>query len=109
MSPQARREYLATIRPRYLQAVRFTKARLLDEVCAATGYHRKYAIQLLRHLPAPDGVDRHATRGARSRSLAPSGKLPAIPGPFGSTRSCHCGSPGPSAASASPHRWLARR
>ena len=53
MSPQARREYLATIRHRYLHAAHTTKARLLDEVCAATGYHRKYAIQLLHHPPSP--------------------------------------------------------
>ncbi len=53
MSPQARREYLATIRQRYARASRTAKARLLDEVCAATGYHRKYAIQILHHPPSP--------------------------------------------------------
>src|SRR3972149_2754870 len=53
MSPQARRESLATIPHRYLHAAHTTKARLLDEVCAATGYHRKYVIQLLAHPPAP--------------------------------------------------------
>lgn len=53
MSPQARREFLATIRTRYVHAARTAKARLLDEVCAATGYHRKYAIQLLRRPPSP--------------------------------------------------------
>ncbi len=53
MSPQARREYLAAIRPRYLRAARGAKTRLLDEVCAATGYHRKYAMHLLAHPPGP--------------------------------------------------------
>lgn len=47
MSPTSKREYLRAIRQRYLQASRAAKGRLLDEVCATTGYHRKYAIQLL--------------------------------------------------------------
>jgi len=53
MSPQSRREYLAAVRQRYLSAPHTLKTRLLEEVCAATGYHRKYAIQLLNHPPAP--------------------------------------------------------
>ena len=52
MSPQSRREYLASVRQRYGTGSRSAKARLLDEVCATTGYHRKYAIQVLNH-PAP--------------------------------------------------------
>jgi hypothetical protein len=69
MSPQARREYLATIRPRYLQAARGAKARLLDEVCAATGYHRKYAIQLLAHPPASRRPRRRRSARYLSRTI----------------------------------------
>ena len=39
------------------------KARLLDEFCAATGYHRKYAIRLLRDGPPPT----RAGHGGRAR------------------------------------------
>jgi hypothetical protein len=49
MSPQARRELLEAVRPRYRKANRPEKKRILDEFVAATGYHRKYAIQLLNH------------------------------------------------------------
>ena len=49
MSPQARREMLKAVRPRYRKASRQEKTRILDEFVAITGYHRKYAIQLLNH------------------------------------------------------------
>ncbi len=54
MSPLSKREYLQALRPRYLQAPKALKGRLLDEACAVTGYHRKTAIRLLAHpLPPP--------------------------------------------------------
>ena len=49
MSPQARREVLKAVRSRYRKANRQEKKRILDEFVAVTGYHRKYAIQLLNH------------------------------------------------------------
>ena len=49
MSPQARREMLKAVRPRYRKASRPEKTRILNEFVAITGYHRKYAIQLLNH------------------------------------------------------------
>ncbi len=49
MSPQARREVLKAVRSRYRKANREEKKRILDEFVAVTGYHRKYAIQLLNH------------------------------------------------------------
>ncbi len=49
MSPQARREVLKAVRPRYRKANRQEKKLILDEFVAVTGYHRKYAIQLLNH------------------------------------------------------------
>jgi hypothetical protein len=47
------REYAAVQRERYLGAPRAEKHRLLDEVVAVTGIHRKAAIRLLRRAPRP--------------------------------------------------------
>jgi hypothetical protein len=49
MSQTSKREVLAEIRPRYTLGNRTAKRRILDELVAITGYHRKYAIQLLNH------------------------------------------------------------
>ena len=48
MGKHERRAYLVAIRGRYRKANRAGKARILDEFCAVCGYHRKYAIRLLR-------------------------------------------------------------
>lgn len=58
MTKQGKRELLQSVRPRYLKANKPAKARILDEFTAATGYHRKYAIRLLRHGPKPKGLAR---------------------------------------------------
>lgn len=47
---EARREYLARMRPRYVQADRAEKGRLLSEMAAVTGLHRK---SLVRRLTRP--------------------------------------------------------
>jgi hypothetical protein len=51
MSQTSRRERLAAVRPRYTLGDRSTKQRVLDELVASTGCHRKYAIQVLNHSP----------------------------------------------------------
>jgi hypothetical protein len=51
MTSKSKRELLEAVRPRYLRANKSEKAHILDEFCAATGYHRKYAIRLLKHGP----------------------------------------------------------
>ena len=48
MSPQAKKEYLAAIVKRYKNASRSQKHVILNEFCAATDYHRKHAIRLIR-------------------------------------------------------------
>jgi hypothetical protein len=51
MSQVSKRELLAELRPRYQKAGQAEKGRILDELVATTGYHRKYAIQVLNHEP----------------------------------------------------------
>jgi hypothetical protein len=49
MSRQSKRELIEKLRPKYLAADKKGKGEILDMVVYATGYHRKYAIALLRH------------------------------------------------------------
>jgi hypothetical protein len=53
----ARRELLAAIRQRYGAATREEKGRILDELVAVAGYHRKHAIRVLRRRET-EGNDR---------------------------------------------------
>jgi hypothetical protein len=53
MSHRSKKELTETIRGRYLKANKEKKQQMLDEFVAATGYHRKYAIRLLKHGPGP--------------------------------------------------------
>jgi hypothetical protein len=62
MSPGSRRELLLSIYPRYHPASRREKTLILNSFCAATGYHRKYAVQLLGHPPEPTRRKRRARR-----------------------------------------------
>lgn len=48
MSQQSKRELVRKLHPRYLQASRTDKTKILDEFVAVTGYHRKHAIRKLR-------------------------------------------------------------
>ena len=56
MSHQSKKELLEVIRPRYLKATKKEKKQILDELIAATGYHRKYAIRVLKHRPKLKGL-----------------------------------------------------
>jgi hypothetical protein len=49
MSLNSKRELLEVIRPRYLKASKVEKQKMLDEFTSATGYHRKYAIRVLKN------------------------------------------------------------
>ena len=53
MGPQARQEYLAQMRDRYLGTSRREKGRLLTEAVTVTGYHRKAIIRAWRRPAAP--------------------------------------------------------
>jgi|SRR5208283_1916212 len=48
VSSTSKREYLEAIYLRYRSSSRKDKAVILDEFCAACGYHRKHAIRLLK-------------------------------------------------------------
>ena len=48
MSSRPKREYLEAIHQRYRAGTRKQKKLILDEFCAACGYHRKHAIRLLK-------------------------------------------------------------
>jgi hypothetical protein len=51
---QSKQEDLARMQGRYVRATRQEKGRLLDEVVAVTGYHRRHAVRVLRHGRFPD-------------------------------------------------------
>lgn len=62
MSQRSKREMIEAIRPRYLKANRAGKEQILDEFVATTGYHRKYAIRILKHGPKPQGLKKPGRR-----------------------------------------------
>lgn len=64
MSITTRRELLACVALRYAGASRKEKSRIVDEFVASTGYHRKYALALLKH---PSVRTRKAKRGRQPR------------------------------------------
>ena len=61
-------EYVAAQRPRYLAASRREKCRILDEVVAVTGYHRKAALRRLHRAPRSTPC---AARTGRPRVYGP--------------------------------------
>ncbi|HET9176862.1 MAG TPA: hypothetical protein VFQ24_00715 [Terriglobia bacterium] len=69
MSRHSRREYFLSIYGRYRRADRKLKQVILNEFCANTGYHRKYAIRMLNG-PPPSRV-RQDRRRPRSPSYGP--------------------------------------
>jgi len=49
MSQRSKRELSEVVHPRYLKAKKTEKVHILDEFIATTGYHRKYAMRILKH------------------------------------------------------------
>ena len=66
ISMGARREVLAAVAERYRAAGRREKGRILDELCATTGWHRKHAVRALsrRGSNASAEEGQHASAGA---------------------------------------------
>src|SRR6266480_4523597 len=48
ISMGARREVMSAVMERYRSATRAEKGRILDALCATTGWHRKHAVRALR-------------------------------------------------------------
>ena len=74
MSRVSRRDYLQRIYPRYQEASRPEKERILDEFCANCSYHRTHAIRLLNQPLAtakrlPRGRARGRTYGSQTISI----------------------------------------
>lgn len=67
MSLHARRELLAATALRYQRANKKHKQRTLDEFVKATGYHRKYAITLLKHFTSEKATPKTKTKRRRAR------------------------------------------
>src|SRR5688572_12689191 len=51
MSPRSRREMVLAMLVRYRRASKLAKTTMLEELCAATGYNRKYLIGLMSRPP----------------------------------------------------------
>lgn len=58
MGKKSREELVRSIHPRYLQGTKAEKGQILNEFVAATGYHRKHALRLLKHGVAEGGRER---------------------------------------------------
>jgi hypothetical protein len=67
ISMGALREVVSAVTERYRSAKRAEKGRILDALCATTGWHRKHAVRALRQHEtiAPDGAE--APRERRRR------------------------------------------
>lgn len=65
----ARREITAAVVGRYRSAGRADKGRILDELCAVTGWHRKHAVRALAHVAISSEArrQRRPTYGAAIR------------------------------------------
>jgi hypothetical protein len=66
----SKHELAAAQRARYLKGNRVEKGRILDEFVAATGYHRKAAVRLLRHGVPGDTGGQRKRRGGRPREYS---------------------------------------
>jgi hypothetical protein len=66
MSLNERRKYLRPIKKRYLKASKFERGRMLDEMTAITGLHRKRLIRLMS-----GSLERKPRRKQRGRTYGP--------------------------------------
>ncbi len=74
MSLKSRHELLSVTAPRYQAAKKKQKQQILDEFVAATGYHRHYAIPLLKQYQAIAGEE--SSSGLSPQEQSPRGRKP---------------------------------
>jgi hypothetical protein len=67
ISMRARREVVLAVAKRYQSAERSAKGRILDELCATTGWHRKHAVRALRQHQTVSEEDAGAPRERKRR------------------------------------------
>jgi hypothetical protein len=67
ISMGARREVVSAVAERYRPAKRAEKGRILDELCAMTGWHRKHAVRALRQRETVMPGEVEASRERRRR------------------------------------------
>ena len=63
----AGREVVSAVAERYRSARRAGKGRILDELCATTGWHRKHAVRALRQRETVTILGQEAPRARRRR------------------------------------------
>src|SRR5438093_4447168 len=69
ISMGARREVLAAVAERYRAGTRGEKGRMLDELCATTGWHRKHALRALRSAGLPAAGKACCQRGRKYEAI----------------------------------------
>ena len=76
----ARREITAAVVDRYRSAGRADKGRILDELCAVTGWHRKHAVRALASHVAisPEARRQRICDGLQVGHVALAGLLPLL-------------------------------
>src|SRR5215471_14451714 len=67
ISMRARREVVSAVTKRYRSSDRSAKGRILDELCATTGWHRKHAVRALRRHEPVTEADVEALRERKRR------------------------------------------
>ena len=71
----ARREVLASVAERYGSAGRVEQGRILDELCATTGWHRKHALRVFRAKAQPATEPKPRERRYGAPVCPPSGPV----------------------------------
>src|SRR6478752_8216925 len=84
ISMGARREVVSAVAERYRSAKRAEKGRILDELCATTGWHRKHAVRALRRRETVGPGEVEAIRKRSRRYGANQGRADGAVGGVGS-------------------------